>query len=318
MLLCGIDIGGTKCALSIGNADDSGNVEILYKEKFATLPPYETLGKFAEILENQIKDKTIDAIGISCGGPLDSKRGVIMSPPNLPGWDNIEAVKFFEERFGVPTAIQNDANACAFAEYKFGAGRGYKDIVFLTFGTGLGAGLILDGRLYSGTNDNAGECGHIRLSDEGPVGYGKAGSFEGFCSGGGIAQLGKMMTKQKLDKGETVAFCKDETELDKINAKLIADYAYAGDEFAKSIYRESGRRLGQGLSILIDILNPEAIIIGSIFTRSRDLLWDECKKVIEKEALGLAADVCKVLTSELSENIGDYAALSLALMASEQ
>ena len=137
-------------------------------------------------------------------------------------------------------------------------------------------------------------------------------------SGGGIAQLGKIMTKEKLEKGETVAFCKDETELDKINAKLIADYAYEGDEFAKSIYAESGRKLGMGLSILIDILNPEAIIIGSIFTRSKDLLWYECKKVIDKEALGLAADVCKVLTSELSENIGDYAALSLALMASEQ
>lgn len=318
MILCGIDIGGTKCAISIGKADENGNIEILYKEKFETLPPCETLQKFGDLLENQLEIYKVEAIGISCGGPLDSKRGVIMSPPNLPGWDNIEAVKYFKDRFGVPTCIQNDANACAFAEYKFGAGRGYKNVVFLTFGTGLGAGLILDGKLYSGTNDNAGECGHIRLAEDGPVGFGKAGSFEGFCSGGGIAQLGKIMTKAKLDKGETVAFCKDETELDNINAKLIADYAYEGDEFAKSIYRESGRKLGMGLSILIDILNPEAIIIGSIFTRSRDLLWDECKKVIDKEALGLAADVCKVLTSELSENIGDYAALSLALMASEQ
>ncbi len=318
MHLCGIDIGGTKCALSIGKADEKGNIDILYKEKFATLPPYETLSKFGDILEKQIKTYKIDGIGISCGGPLDSKRGVILSPPNLPGWDNIEAVKYFKERFGVPTVIQNDANACAYAEFKFGAGRGYKNVVFLTFGTGLGAGLILDGKLYSGTTDNAGECGHIRLSDDGPVGFGKAGSFEGFCSGGGIAQLGKAMTKAKLDKGEKVAFCKDETELNSINAKLIGDYAENGDEFAKSVYAESGRRLGQGLSILIDILNPEAIIIGSIFTRSKELLWDECKKVIDKEALPMAAEVCKVLTSELSENIGDYAALSLALMAAEQ
>ena len=318
MLLCGIDIGGTKCALSIGNADANGNVEILYKEKFETLPPTQTLEKFSEILENCIKDKTVDAIGISCGGPLDSKRGVIMSPPNLPGWDNVEAVKYFEERFGVPCAIQNDANACAFAEYKFGAGRGYKNIVFLTFGTGLGAGLILDGKLYSGTNDNAGECGHIRLSDDGPVGFGKKGSFEGFCSGGGIAQLGKIRTLEKLKNGETVSFCKDESELDNITAKLIADHANDGDEFAKSIYRESGRRLGQGLSILIDILNPEAIIIGSIFTRSKELLWDECKKVIDAEALPMSANVCKVLKSELSENIGDYAALSVALGVLEE
>ena len=113
-----------------------------------------------------------------------------MSPPNLPGWDNIDIVKQIKTHFGVPVHLQNDANACALAEWKFGAGRGTKNMVFLTFGTGLGAGLILDGKLYSGTNDNAAELGHIRLDRFGPVGFGKTGSFEGFCSGGGIAQLG--------------------------------------------------------------------------------------------------------------------------------
>ena len=315
MLFCGIDIGGTKCAVSLGQMKDDGDFEILEKEKFATLPPYETLDKFAEILERLLKGRTLCGIGISCGGPLDSKTGVIMSPPNLPGWDNISAVDFFKERFGVPTVIQNDANACCYAEYKFGAGKGYSNVVFLTFGTGLGAGLILDGRLYSGTNDNAGECGHIRLEKDGPVGYGKAGSFEGFCSGGGIASLGRTMTLDKLNKGEKVAFCPTLDDLDSINAKVIADYADNGDEFAKSIYAVSGHYLGVGLSVLIDILNPEVIIIGSIFSRSRNLLWEECKKVIDKEALPGAASVCKVVTSGLGEKIGDYAALSLAVKA---
>lgn len=318
MLFCGIDIGGTKCALSLGQLKDDGDFEILEKEKFATLPPYETLNKFAEILSSRLNGRTLSGIGISCGGPLNSKTGVIMSPPNLPGWDNIPAVSFFKERFGVPTVIQNDANACCFAEYKFGAGKGFKNIVFLTFGTGLGAGLILDGRLYSGTNDNAGECGHIRLEKDGPVGYGKCGSFEGFCSGGGIAQLGKTMMLEKLKKGEKIAFCNSEKDLEDINAKVIADYADAGDEFAKSIYAVSGHMLGVGLSILIDILNPEAIIIGSIFSRSKNLLWDECKKVIDAEALRGSAAVCKVLTSGLGEKIGDYAALSLAVKAYEE
>ena len=315
MLFCGIDIGGTKCAVSLGQMKDDGDFEILEKEKFATLSPYETLDKFAEILQRLLNGRKLNAIGISCGGPLDSKTGVIMSPPNLPGWDNIPAVDFFKERFGVPTIIQNDANACCYAEYKFGAGKGYNNVVFLTFGTGLGAGLILDGRLYSGTNDNAGECGHIRLAEDGPVGYGKAGSFEGFCSGGGIASLGRTMTLDKINKGEKVAFCPTLDDLDSINAKVIADYADAGDEFAKSIYAVSGRHLGMGLSVLIDILNPEVIIIGSIFSRSRNLLWEECKKVIDKEALPGAASVCKVVTSGLGEKIGDYAALSLAVKA---
>lgn len=318
MLLAGVDIGGTKCALSFGRVDGCGNIEIIEKVKFETMSPEKTLEKFCSLIEEKTQGEKLLAIGISCGGPLDSVRGVIMSPPNLPGWDNIYAVKFFKEKFGVPCVIQNDANACCYAEYKFGAGRGYKNVIFLTFGTGLGAGLILDGRLYSGTNDNAGECGHIRLAQNGPIGFGKEGSFEGFCSGGGIAQIAKSMTKKKLDEGEKVDFCKDESELDGLNAKIIADFADKGNELAKSIYAESGRRLGEGLSILIDILNPQAIIIGSIFTRSKNLLWDECKKVIDREALPQAASVCKVLTSELGENIGDYAALSLAVKALEE
>lgn len=318
MLLAGVDIGGTKCALSLGKADKDGNIDIVEKIKFETMSPERTLEKFAFLLCEKTRDEKLCAIGISCGGPLDSKRGVIMSPPNLHGWDNVYAVKYFEDKFKVPCIIQNDANACCYAEYKFGAGRGYKNVVFLTFGTGLGAGLILDGRLYSGTNDNAGECGHIRLAPTGPLGFGKEGSFEGFCSGGGIAQIAKIKTRQALCRGEKVAFCKDESELESLNAKIIADFADKGDELAKSIYAESGKRLGEGLSILIDILNPEAIIIGSIFTRSKNLLWDECKKVIDREALPQSASVCKILKSELGENIGDYAALSLAVKALEE
>ena len=163
-MFTGIDIGGTKCAVIVG--DENGIVE---KIKFPTTNVDDTLQNIINAVE---KLGANDAIGISCGGPLDSKRGVIMSPPNLPGWDNIEIVKMLKDRFNVPVAIANDANACAMAEWKFGAGRGCDNMVFMTFGTGLGAGLILDGKLYSGTNDMAGEVGHVRLSDFGPVGYG--------------------------------------------------------------------------------------------------------------------------------------------------
>ena len=124
-----------------------------------------------------------------------------MCPPNLPDWDNVPLVEMTEKRLGIKTILQNDANACAVAEWKFGAGRGTRNMVFLTFGTGMGAGLILDGRLYSGTNDMAGEVGHIRLAPKGPLGYGKKGSFEGFCSGGGIADLAKQTVLNKLSQG---------------------------------------------------------------------------------------------------------------------
>ena len=286
MNILGFDIGGTKCAVITADYDGE-NIKIIKKHKCDTdfsLKPTQMIDKLIGFADN-ISDGKPDLIGISCGGPLDSKKGVIMSPPNLPGWDHVHISEQIEEHYGVPVKLQNDANACAVAEWKFGAGRGTKNMVFMTFGTGLGAGLILDGKLYSGTNDNAGEIGHIRLDDFGPVGYGKAGSFEGFCSGGGIAQLGYIKALEKVQTGKyPMYFQKGFTQAD-INAKTIADAAYAGDKTAIEVYTICGEYLGKGISILVDILNPEIIVIGSIFARSHSLLWEPAKRIIEKEAL---------------------------------
>src|SRR5437763_1372079 len=177
-MLLGFDIGGTKCAVILGATDENGNLQIKQKEVLPTSKPVypmiESLFSTAESMLQQqgISTTTLQGIGISCGGPLNSKRGVILSPPNLPGWDNIPIVQLTKERFGKSVMLQNDANACAVAEWKYGAGKGYNNIIFLTFGTGMGAGLILDGRLYSGTTDLAGEVGHLRLAEMGPVGFG--------------------------------------------------------------------------------------------------------------------------------------------------
>lgn len=315
MKILGFDIGGTKCAV-ITACWDGNNIKILNKEKCPTdklLSPAQMIDKLI-LMADSIVDGKPDAIGISCGGPLDSKKGIIMSPPNLPGWDNVEIVKQVEDHYGVPARLQNDANACAVAEWKFGSGKGFNNVVFLTFGTGLGAGLILDGKLYSGTNDNAGEVGHIRLDKFGPVGFGKSGSFEGFCSGGGIAQLGYIKALEKAQTGEYPLYFKKGYTADDITAKTIADAAEKGDETATEVYKICGEYLGKGLSIIIDILNPDVIVIGSIFARSRNLLWEHAKRVIDNEALKLSADCCKVLPAALGEQIGDYAAIATALL----
>jgi glucokinase len=258
----------------------------------------------------------VDVIGISCGGPLDSKRGVILSPPHLIGWDQVEIVSYLKKRYGVEVFLQNDANACAVAEWKYGAGKGCTNMVFLTFGTGLGAGLILNGKLYSGACGMAGEVGHIRLAADGPVGFGKAGSFEGFCSGGGIARLGKAIIAEELKKGNAVAFLPD-GNLDLVTAKLIGDAAEQGDELAKRIYRESAEKLGMGLSFLIDIFNPERIVIGSVFARSEELFRETMEAVIEREALEQSRKLCRVVPAALGERIGDVAALSVAIKDAE-
>ena len=313
--LVGVDIGGTKCAVTLG-LSDSGNLQVKDKEAFPTTDVDGTIKGLKTAIwdvlgRNDLEANDIAAIGISCGGPLDSRTGVIMSPPNLPGWDNIPIVGILEEEFGVKAAVHNDANACALAEWKFGAGRGSRNMVFLTFGTGLGAGLILDGKLYAGTNDNAGELGHIRLENFGPVGYGKAGSFEGFCSGGGIAQLAASKVKEKLQMGSSVDWCPD-GDVSKITARVVAEAANRGDAIAKEVYSESALHLGQGLAIVIDILNPEVIVLGSIYARNEDLLKPLMEEVLAREALPLANKVCKVVPAGLGESIGDYAALSVA------
>jgi glucokinase len=319
--IIGIDIGGTKCAVILGSISAAKKLDILDKVVFPTENSrgvtYTLEQIFANIgqivTKNSLKITDIKGFGVSCGGPLDSKRGFIMSPPNLVGWDNINIVELMEQRFGVKTRLQNDANACALAEWRFGAGRGSQNMIFLTFGTGMGAGLILDGRLYSGTNDMAGEIGHIRLADFGPVGYGKAGSFEGFCSGGGLAQLARIKVLEKLQMGEKVSFCAGVPELDHLNAKILGEAAKAGDELALEIFGICGRHLGRGLAVLLDILNPEVIVIGSIFARCRELLWETMIEVIQRESLSLTREVCRIVPAGLGEEIGDYSALAVAM-----
>ena len=220
-----------------------------------------------------------------------------MSPPNLPGWDDVPVVKFFEDRFNVPVAVQNDANACALAEYLYGSGRGVSSLVFMTFGTGLGAGIVIDGKLYSGANDNAGEIGHIRLAPTGPVGYNKEGSAEGFCSGAGMSRLAKI--RKGLD----------------LTTKELFARVRAGDPDCIEVFRESAEKLATILAYTIDILNPEVIALGGVFMRNADLFMPIIDPILDREALSLARKICRIVPAELGENIGDYAALAVAQMS---
>ncbi len=312
--LLGFDIGGTKCAVLLGRLDNE-KLEVINKNTIPTdkaESPYTILERLCAIADRMTAYSKPDAIGISCGGPLDSNKGIVMSPPNLPMWVDFPICRLLSERYGVPAKLQNDANACALAEHRLGAGKGTKNMIFMTFGTGLGAGLIINGQLFEGTNGNAGEVGHIRLAEDGPVGFGKAGSFEGFCSGGGIAQLGYSICKTAYENGEVLPYFDIKKPLGGLTAKILAEAAYSSDETAKSVYDKCGRYLGKGLSILIDLLNPERIVIGSVFARSGDLLIPSMNEAIGREALASSVAVCKVVPAMLGDEIGDYAALITA------
>ena len=318
-VVVGIDIGGTKCAVSFARQHSD---DIIFLDKVRMETETEDFDRamesFIEIIRERFRrnpDWKLTSIGISCGGPLDAGKGLILSPPNLPRWDRADVYTPLKKAFGVPVMLQNDADACALAEWSMGAGKGCRNMIFLTFGTGMGAGLILNNELYSGTTSMAGEVGHIRMEKEGPFGYGKYGSFEGFCSGGGIAKLGRMMAEEALREGKTPLFCQSEAELDSISCKSIAEALEQGDELGAEIFDIVGTYLGRGLSVLIDILNPEMIVIGSIYARQKNVLDKKMREALEQEALPVSRKACRIVPASLGELIGDYAAVSVGIKA---
>ena len=322
--IAGFDIGGTKLAVTLACLRGD-TLDVLEKEKLPT--PQGGWEPALALLENALgpvgKTGTCQPRPFRLGSQLrrtaGQPSGLILSPPNLSRLGPGTGDGIFFQRFETPCFLQNDADACAVAEWTFGAGKGCRNMVFLTFGTGFGAGLILNGQLYSGARNLAGELGHCRCpqvdgSPYAPVGYGKAGSFEGFCSGGGIAGLGRAVALERLQQGHPAKFCPTFQDLDTITALSIAQAAETGDPDALEIYRCSGRHLGAALALLVDLLNPERIVLGSIYARSRDLLEGPAQEVLNREALSLNRDACRILPAQLGEHLGDAAALSVALL----
>lgn len=298
----GLDIGGTKCAVS--HWAHGRAVEVL------RVPTRAFAATFPE-LEAAIASLPVTGsprFGISCGGPLDPTKGKILSPPNLPAdWHGVAICEKLTRRFGGRANLMNDANACSLAEWQFGAGRGCQHLVFLTSGTGMGAGLILNGRLYAGATGDAGEIGHVRLRAEGPVGFGKAGSVEGFTSGGGIARLAEAKCKA-LPSPPGWA-----TGREAPSVKTIAAAAQAGDPLALEIMREAGEKLGETLALLIDLFNPERIVIGGFFLRCQPLLAPAMRAALARETLPVPLSRCLIVPAELGDAIGSYGAIAAAL-----
>lgn len=312
MVYAGFDVGGTKCAVTLGKSE-GGNIQILERREIPTPATWmEAMEAMFQRVEDMLSkfDLKLDACGFSCGGPLDAVRGVVLSPPNLPSWDRVPVTDMARERLGVPAFLENDANACALAEWRWGAGRGTQNMAFLTFGTGLGAGLILDGRLFRGTNGNAGEIGHMRLSPFGPSGYGKEGSFEGFCSGGGIAQIAVTLGKRAVQNGKKPQYYLG--SWDSVTTKQVAAAAKRGDPTAIEVFEVCGTKLGEGLALMVDMLNPECIVIGSVFARCEELLRPAMERALARESLRASLGVVSVVPAKLGESIGDYAALCVA------
>lgn len=312
-----VAIGGTKCSVALATCADDA-VQWRARREVPThgdgdVMVRELSGLLVEMLD-AAPETTLTRIGVACGGPLDETRGVVLSPPNLPGWDDFDVVTPLSAHFGVPARLMNDANAGALAEWAWGAARGTRTCIFLTMGTGMGAGLVVGGRLHRGISGLAGEIGHWRLAPEGPWGFGKYGSFEGFCSGGGIALWAAARAREALAAGQSTLLAAGTGELAPLTARDAAAAARAGDALARELWTDVGEKLGRTLALLVDLLNPEVIAIGGIFPRQEELLRPSMEHALRRDALGPSLAHCRVVPSQLEELISDYAALAVALI----
>lgn len=317
----GIDIGGTKLATVV--ADRTGH--ILGKVRKPTLaergPEYALDLLFDMVRETVslagLEQGAISAIGVSCGGPLDTKTGIVYSPPNLPGWDALPLKTKLESEFQVPVTIENDANASALAEYRFGGGRGYKAVLYMTMSTGIGGGIVIDGHIYRGANDSAGEVGHqILLPDGPPCGCGKRGCLEALCSGPAIARRAQAAIQAQITEAKTSATTLLNLAgggIEDVKSEHVLTAARAGDALALQLINETAYYMGWGIANLVNILNPDIVLLGTIAIAAGDLLLNPIRKTVSEFAMPRPAAAVKIAPAELGEALGDLAAIALVV-----
>ena len=305
--ILGLDVGGTKTALVEGTAEG----EILERVEW----PTESERAFAEVFPQVVvqigamislaggRGRMPVALSVSIGGPLKIGEGFLIDPPHLPGWHGVALKRRLSEAFpSLPVFVEHDGNAGALAEFHFGVGKGRSDLrhlIFLTFGTGIGAGFIVNGQVLRGATDTAGEVGHWRLAEDGPPGFGKRGSWESFASGAGLIELAAEMFPVRWNRESPIA------EL--VKAML------EGDCEAMEVAEVAGRWMGRGLALLIDALNPQVIVFGSLGVVLGERILGPARRVIAEETLPQAAAACELVPAALGRQIGDVAALMAAL-----
>jgi glucokinase len=317
MPVLGIDIGGTKTIVAV--ADDAGRI---IAQRRITMPgdraPAAVLFMIefalnALMQQSGIALRDVEAIGIGCGGPLDRERGTILTAPNLPGWENLPLVDHFRKAFESPVYLDNDVTLAALGEAKEGAGAGVDHFAYFNIGTGIGGGIIIDGKVYRGCG-NAGEFGHqVIVPDGPPCPCGKHGCLESLASGTSIARIAR----------ERVTLCPDSLILrlagdgESVTAERVARAARQKDPLAVNIMSETGGYLGLGVANVVSILNPRMVILGGgVIAGAGDLLLDGIRKTVRERAMTQLADDVEIIPAALGDQAGIIGAIHLALDSS--
>lgn len=316
MALLGIDIGGTKTAVCVGTAE--GHILASRRMPSPTgdyLEEYfKELGDLCRLILSVAEldeGNPLTAVGISAPGPLDCKRGVLLAPPNNPGWSEVPVVERLAPLFDVPLFINNDANAAAMAEIYYGEYKAVRNLIYLTASTGMGAGIIVNGTLLQGITDSGGEVGHQVLDPDGPpCPCGKRGCWELYVGGKSVADR---VRTQILEKGiQTLIVEKAGGSPFNIDHKAITSAARAGDAFALEIWDDFIERLAQGVGNLIQVFNPEVVVLGTMAIHEGDFLIDPLREKLTKYVWKWPLDACLVAPSSLGKRAGELSALAVA------
>lgn len=312
-IVCGIDIGGTK--INTGLMDSSGNVINNVKvPTYASEGPDAAISRIIKSVEDVLKlsnisIKNISGIGIGSPGPLDTEKGIIRKTSNLPGWENVHIKDIIENKFKIKTTLDNDANAAALGEYLYGTGKGSKAFVYITISTGIGGGVVLDGKLYHGINSNAAEVGHTIINFDGPkCNCGNYGCLEAYASGTALAKF----AKEALDNG-CESMIKSIAGPDPVSAEHVFEAAKKKDKLAVKLVENEAFYLGIGMSNILAFYNPEIIAIGGGVANAWDMFIDKMLDTAEKRSLKPIYDACRIVKAELGGNVGLIGAAALAI-----
>ncbi len=311
-LTLGVDVGGTNIKTVLVNS--RGDVLATLKR-----PTLARMGKEALIerlvltLRDTVEEygaamRDIAGVGIGFAGPLDARTGIVFNPPNLPGWLNVPLRDILRQRLKMPVALDNDANLVAMGEYWKGAGMGAKSLVCLTLGTGVGGGIILDGRIWHGSSGTAGEIGHMTVVRNGRrCACGNRGCLEVYASSKGL-----VFRMRELLKGKKVG------RYEKVTPENIERWALSGDRQAKRAIRDTGIILGVAIAGIANILNPDVVVVGGGISKIGDLLFDPIRKEVEKRAFPQAVEGLKIVKAELEDIAGAIGAARFLMLSLDE
>jgi len=322
-LIVGIDIGGTKVAG--GLMTRKGRlVKSLIVPTRAGKGFQASFDQIVRLIERLIHiaggKQRVRGVGMCSPGPLNPKTGLVINPPNLPGWRNIQLARMVEKRFGLPARVENDANAAGLAEVLFGAAVGRRDVFYVTVSTGIGTGIIINKKIYHGKNGVAGEGGHVSIDYRSPYrcGCGTLGCIEALAAGPAMARRARVLLEQEHTRPSLLRDVTD-GHLEQITPLLIEQAARQGDDVARTIIRETGFYLGVWLAGMITLFDPEAIVMGGGVSQIGRPLFDKIRETIPQYTINrqFAAQV-PLVPAKLQKNVGVYGAAAVFLPQGEE